>query len=193
MGAIARSNLTLEELRTEAAVCTGCDLHNGRVTPVFDKGNPEARIMICGMVPADEENKVGLPFVGRAGKLLDTILQDAGLTLDDVYITNLVKCYLKAGLKLEQEWIDSCLPYLILQIGLTKPKVILSLGKDASFNLLGIQANLMLGKVVGKIYEYNTIKVVPTYHPSYLCRGGETKHRKYPDVVKHFELAKELI
>lgn len=185
--------MDLDLLQQTAASCTRCELHKGRVTPVFAKGNPNASIMICGMVPADEENKVGLPFVGRAGQLLDKILADTGLTLDDVYITNLVKCYLRAGLPLQKLWIESCLPYLITQIGLIKPKVIIPLGKDASTTLLGIYANMSLGKIRGKTFEYGiNIKVVPTYHPSYLLRGGGEKHKSYNTVLEDFSLAKQI-
>lgn len=185
--------MDLKDLEHYAAQCTQCELHRGRNKPVFAKGNPEAKIMICGMVPADEENKVGKPFVGRAGKLLDQILNDSGLTLDDVYITNLVKCYLRAGLPLEQHWIDSCLSYLITQIGLIRPKVILALGKDAAFTLIGLDNKLTLGKVRGQVFSFNEIlKVIPSYHPSYLLRGGGVNHRSYVDVIDDFLVAHEI-
>lgn len=185
--------MDLEQLQTIAASCTLCSLHEGRLNPVFAKGDPNSKLIICGMVPADEENKVGLPFVGRAGQLLDKILSDVHWTLNEVYITNLVKCYLTAGLPLQQPWIDSCLPYLIAQIGIIKPKVILTLGKDATCTLLGIDTKTALGKIrKQKVYDYADIKVIPTYHPSYLLRGGGQNHRSYQDVVDDFLLAKEI-
>ena len=186
--------MDLFELQMAASICTQCDLHKGRIKPVFAKGNPNSRIMICGMVPAGDENKVGLPFVGRAGQLLDNILAELSWTLDDVYITNLVKCYLAAGLPLQQPWIDSCLPYLITQIGLIKPKAILTLGKDASVALLAIDPKMALGKIRNQqVYEYAPgIKVIPTYHPSYLLRGGGINHPKFMDVVEDFLLAQEI-
>lgn len=185
--------MDLEVLQQRAAGCTACELHTGRVNPVFAKGNPQALIMICGMVPADEENKVGLPFVGRAGQLLDKILSDIKWTLEDVYITNLVKCYLAAGLPLKSDWIDSCLPYLINQISIIEPKAIITLGKDASLTLLGMDYKTPMGKIRGKVFKYGDIKVVPTYHPSYLLRGGGENHRSYPDVIKDFLLAEEIL
>lgn len=186
--------MNLKELEEYASVCTACSLHEGRNKPVFSKGSSEASIMICGMVPADEENKAGLPFVGRAGQLLDVILEECGLTLNDIYITNLVKCYLKAGLSLKQEWIDNCLPYIITQIDIVKPKVIVTLGKDASKSLLGLYANISLGKIKGKKFDYSDeISIVPTYHPSYLLRAGGVKHKHYPEVIEHFEHAKNLL
>ena len=185
--------MDLKTLESVAASCTNCNLHEGRINPVFAKGNPEASIMICGMVPADEENKAGLPFVGRAGQLLDKILNDTGLSLNDVYITNLVKCYLAAGLPLQKSWIDSCFSYLIAQIGLIKPRVIITLGKDASISLLGIENNMSLGKIKGRIFGYGEgIFVLPTYHPSYLLRGGGEFHKSYSSVVSDFLKAKEI-
>lgn len=185
--------MNLELLQQRAAGCTACELHKGRNKPVFAKGNPSANVMICGMVPADEENKVGLPFVGRAGQLLDKILVDVGWTLEDVYITNLVKCYLAAGLPLNPSWVESCLPYLIVQIDLIRPKAILCVGKDASVALLGADPKTALGKLRGKVFDgaFGT-RIVPTYHPSYLLRGGGIGHKSYPTVLEDFELAKEI-
>lgn len=185
--------MELQALQDAAAFCKSCELHKGRINPVFAKGNPNAKLMICGMVPADEENKIGLPFVGRAGKLLDKILADSILTIDDVYITNLVKCYLAAGLPLKADWIDSCLSYLIVQIDIIKPKAIITLGKDSSITLLGLDPKTSLGTIVGKVFEYGDAKVIPTYHPSYLLRGGGEKHKSYSNVIKDFSLAKELL
>lgn len=185
--------MDLEQLQQSAAECTLCELHKGRNKPVFAKGNPNTNIMICGMVPADEENKVGLPFVGRAGKLLDQILADVDWTLDNVYITNLVKCYLAAGLPLDPHWVESCLPYLVVQINLIRPKVILCVGKDASVAILGMESKIALGKIRGKVFDgsFGT-KIIPTYHPSYLLRGGGVNHKSYPTVLKDFLLAKEI-
>jgi len=184
--------MDLKELELIASTCTHCDLYKKRNKAVFAKGNSNTSLMICGMVPADEENKVGLPFVGRAGKLLDKILADVVLTIDDVYITNLVKCYLAAGLSLKSDWIDSCLSYLIVQIDIIKPKVIVTLGKDASTTLLGLDQKIFLGSIVSRIFEYGDIKVIPTYHPSYLLRGGGEKHKSYSNVIKDFNFAKSL-
>lgn len=187
--------MDLTALQQAAATCTLCDLYRGRNKPVFAKGNPDSKIVICGMVPADEENKLGVPFVGRSGRLLDEILSELGWTLNDVYVTNLVKCYLAAGLLLQQNWIDSCLPYLIAQIGIIRPKVIVTLGKDASSTLLAIDSKVSLAKVRQRgVYEYSEdIKIIPTYHPSYLLRGGGVGNPKYKEVVQDFILAKEIL
>lgn len=182
--------MDLELLQQKAAGCMACELHKGRSNPVFAKGNPNSKVMICGMVPADEENKVGLPFVGRAGQLLDKILADVGKTLENVYITNLVKCYLAAGLPLNPNWVESCLPYLIVQVDLIRPKSIIALGKDASVALLGLNTKTPLGKIRGKIFEGPFgASVIPTYHPSYLLRGGGEKHKSYQIVLEDFRQA----
>lgn len=182
--------MDLYELQHIASSCKQCGLYKGRIKPVFAKGNKDAKIMICGMVPAADENKAGIPFVGRAGKLLDTILSESGLTLDDVYITNLVKCYLAAGLPLKQDWIDGCIPYLITQIGLIRPSVIITLGKDSSIHLLGMSNSTSLGSIQGNIFDYaGDTKIIPTYHPSYLLRKGGTKSGDYQKVLDAFQMA----
>ena len=185
--------MDIQDLKISAATCKLCDLHQGRMNPVFDKGNPSAKLFICGMVPADEENKAGLPFVGRAGKLLDVILARTSLTYEDVYITNLVKCYLAAGQPLQKDWIEACLPYIIMQVNILKPKVLLLLGKDAAGTMLNLSTKQSLGAMQGRLYEYaENIYAVPTYHPSYLLRTGGEKSSKFKDVLKHFDYAKEL-
>lgn len=182
----------LEEIRRVAAECNVCDLHEGRVNPVFDKGNSKAKIMICGMVPAHDENMAGLPFVGRAGKLLDIILSEVDLSYDDVYITNLVKCFVAAGKSLSKDWIDSCRPFLDQQIHLIKPHVIITLGADASKSLADL--NFPMGKMRGKVlYHADNVLHVLTYHPSYLLRGGGIKSDNYPKVIEDFELAKKCV
>jgi len=185
--------MDLEKVESIAARCCACSLHLWRDKAVFSKGNPNAGVMICGMVPAAEENKVGIPFVGRAGKLLDDILLDAGLSMEDVYITNLVKCFLAAGLPLKQEWIDTCFPFLLTQIVLVEPKIIITLGKDATHNLLNLDSKLPLGNVRGKVFDYRDIKVIPTYHPSFILRRGGKASPDYTTCVEDFILAKGLL
>jgi len=186
--------MTLEELRDRAKECVSCSLSKSRIKPVFDKGNPNARIMICGMVPAKEENEQGIPFVGRAGKLLDNVLDKVNLDLNNVYVTNLVKCFLAAGKKLDQDWIDSCLPFLISQISIIKPCVIVTLGADATNALLGLDPETFIGQNRGKAHSYglNTV-VVPTYHPSFLLRQGGEASKHYNKVLDDFLLARDFL
>ena len=187
--------MDLEKVKRFAAECKSCELHSGRNNPVFSKGNEKSSIMVCGMVPASEENAVGIPFVGRSGKLLDDILEDARLSLDSVYITNLVKCFLAPGISLKKDWVDNCLPYLICQINIIKPMVIITLGKDASIGLLGLKNNKSLKSIIDEspYIMYNNITVMPTYHPSYLLRAGGKNHIKYKDVVECFISAKNIL
>lgn len=189
--------MRLGELRTNAAGCTQCPLHEGRINPVFDKGDPYADIMVCGMVPAHDENLAGLPFVGRAGKLLDIILKAAGLTYNKVYITNLVKCFVAAGNSLEKIWIDACRPYLEEQIRLIDPSVIITLGADAGKSLCfegTTVPNVPMKHLRGNIVYYNdNTVIVPTYHPSFLLRGGGEKSPHFEEVLEDFEIAKACL
>lgn len=184
--------MDLLEVEGVAATCRLCDLHIGRKNPVFAKGVPNSALFICGMVPAKEENEVGLPFVGRAGKLLDNILEDVGLDLSCVYITNLVKCFLAAGKPLKPEWVEHCFPYLLAQIALIKPKVIITLGKDAAFTLLG-KTKGSLGEIRGKFFDIPGSVVLPTYHPSFVLRKGGVKSKEYNIVVQDFKKALDVI
>ncbi len=190
--------MNLIELQDEASTCKICSLNKDRIVPVFAKGSPDAKIMVCGMCPGPDENnkfnRVGHPFIGRAGKLLDDILADSNLTQKDVYITNVVKCFLKPGIRLTDDWIDSCLPYLIGQIGLIEPKVVITLGADAGRAVLNKKKSVSMGSMRGKRYKFtDNISIIATYHPSYFLRGGGRKHRDYDKILDDFEWAKEVI
>jgi DNA polymerase len=184
------------ELASIAATCTQCGLHKTRTNPVFSRGNPKAKLMVCGMVPGPDEDKAGLPFVGRAGQLLNGILDSIDIVDNEVYITNLVKCWLKPGLDLEKDWIGHCFQYILAEILMIKPKAVITLGLPASITLLGMDDKTRMGSIRGKVYGYSDqpkIEVVPTYHPSYLLRGGGVKHDKYPKVIEDFELAQYIV
>jgi DNA polymerase len=187
--------MDLQQLEKAAAVCTECELHKGRIKPVFAKGNPNSEIMICGMVPAWDENRSGIPFVGRAGQLLDIILEQVGFTLNDIYITNICKCFLAPGNPLKQQWMDTCLPYLLIQIDIIKPKVILVLGADASNALVvrNDEKKQAIGRMRGRVYQFGEALIVPTYHPSYLIRGGGQQSPGYNNVINDFLLAKSIL
>jgi len=181
----------LEEL---AAKCTLCDLHKRRIKPVFAKGSPASEIVTCGMCPGPEENEAGIPFVGAAGKILDEIFLAAFGKFSsslDVYVTNLVKCFVPPGTKLDEHWMNSCLPYFLVQLKLIQPKVVIALGKDVSNFLLNNDNSM--GSMRGNIYDYMGLKLVSTYHPSYLARGGGVKHKHFDRVVKDFKKAAILL
>ncbi len=189
--------MNLNDLKDTAAKCELCDLCRSRNKPVFSRGNPEADMVICGMCPGPEENAVGFPFVGTAGKILDEILQTIFTKESEfpphyyVYITNLVKCFVPPGTKLATEWMNTCLPYFLVQINIIKPKVIISLGKDVGNFLLNNDLNM--GVMRGKEYKYMSSTLICSYHPSYLARGGGSKHRHFSRVVDDFKLAVRFI
>ncbi len=187
--------MDLHELGGYISNCEGCSLHVDRKVPVVSKGSLNAKIMICGMCPGPDENDLnnydGLPFIGRAGKLLDEILVDADLNLDDVYITNVVKCYVKPGIKLEDEWIDSCFPFLINQISKVKPKIIVALGMDAARALISQKKIPGIGKVRKTLFKFDKYtNIIVTYHPSYLLRSGGKSHKNYNLVIDDLNFAK---
>lgn len=184
-------NLTLEQLEVFAAQCNFCELYRGQIKPVFARGCPEADILICGMCPGTDENNAGIPFVGLAGKVLDEILNRVFSLKYKVYITNLVKCFVPAGKNLDIKWMGLCLPYFIVQLQLIKPKVVIALGKDVCNFLLNKDGQM--GAMRGNVYDYMNTKLVCTYHPSYLARGGGINHRHFNKVVKDFEKALKYI
>ena len=182
----------LEKLKQETSSCTWCELHKGRINPVFSKGNVHSNILICGMCPGPDENKETnhnkFPFVGLAGQFLDEILADTSLTLEDVYITNIVKCFLKPGINLKPEWIEKCISYFIGEVDAIKPKVIVTLGKDAFIGLHGPCA-LSMTDIRKETYTFFDIPLIPSYHPSYLIRAGRKKHKDYSKVIEDFTKA----
>lgn len=181
--------MDLQELQEIAATCTNCELHKGRNKPVFARGNPQSNVMVCGMCPGPDENKEGYPFVeyAPAGSVLNSILIDVFGSTDVVYITNLVKCFVPPGNSLRPEWVDHCLGYLIAQIGIIKPKVIIGLGSDVCQSILATDEKI--GQLRGKIFHNMGRDMICTYHPSYLARGGGVKHSHYGRVVEDFKLA----
>lgn len=190
--------MNLDTVQQVAKHCILCSLCENRIKPVFGRGNPDADIVVCGMCPGPDENRIGLPFVGTAGKILDGpdgVLQQVftGETEpnDYVNITNLVKCFVQPGTKLNKQWMVRCLPYFVAQIHFIKPKVIIGLGGDVCNFLLN--NDLKIGQMRGKEYKYMGAKFIPTYHPSYLARGGGIKHKHFNIVVEDFRQALKYI
>jgi len=190
--------MNLDYLQNKVANCRMCSLAKTRKVPVFAKGNPYAKLLVCGMCPGPEENslenEMGWPFIGRAGKQLDEILEDTKLTQKDVYITNLVKCFVKPGIRLDDRNIDRCMPYMIEQIGAISPKIVLALGADAGRALLNKPKSTSLSSMRGKRYKFTeAISIIVTYHPSYFFRLGGRKHDHYSRIIDDIEWAKEII
>ena len=172
----------LKELEKICKNCTLCDLSKTRTNVVFGEGNPKANLMFVGEGPGEMEDKKGRPFVGRAGKLLTKIIETVlELTRDDVYIANIVKCRPPNNRVPTIEEAITCKNYLIKQIEIIKPKLIVCLGKTAFMYLM--DSDMPISKVRGQIFEFNKIKVIPTFHPSFLLRNPSAKKDAYQDFL----------
>jgi len=171
---------SLDDLNNLICDCTKCDLQKGRNKFVFGSGNPRADIMVIGEGPGAEEDKQGLPFVGRAGQLLTDILKAINFSRDEVYIGNIVKCRPPDNRTPTSVEMDTCVPYLKKQIELIKPKAILCLGLTAALGLLKKKDSLT--NMRGKVFLYEGIKVMVTYHPAALLRNPNWKRGCWEDV-----------
>jgi len=184
------SSESLEELHKKIGSCTKCVLHEGRNKFVFGVGNANADVMCIGEGPGAEEDKQGYPFVGRAGKLLTDILKAIKFSRDDVFIGNVVKCRPPGNRTPLPSEMDTCLPYLLKQIDLIKPKLILCLGLTAAQGLLNKKDSLT--SMRGKIFEFRGAKAMVTYHPAALLRNPQWKKGCWEDVQKFRKLYDEL-
>lgn len=162
---------TLEELRSEALTCTRCPLAAGRTQVVFGVGDPESQLMFVGEGPGREEDLKGEPFVGRSGKLLDTLMrQEMGIDRSGCFITNTVLCRPPGNRDPLPAEIDACRPHLMAKMELMEPKVVVTLGNFATRLLLDTTEGIR--KLRGKAYPYRSGHLVPTYHPAAALRGG---------------------
>ncbi len=174
---------TLRAVREELGDCTRCKLHRlGRRQIVFGVGNPEADLMFVGEGPGHDEDVQGIPFVGRAGQLLTKIIESIGLTRDQVYIANVIKCRPPENRNPEPDEVQSCQPFLFAQIETLKPKVIVALGTFAARVLL--QTDTPISKLRGRLYEYRGAKLIATFHPAFLLRSPDRKRDVWEDLKK---------
>lgn len=181
---------SLDELNSLICNCTNCVLHKGRNKFVFGSGNPNADVMVIGEGPGAEEDKQGLPFVGRAGQLLTDILKAIKFSRDEVFIGNIVKCRPPDNRTPLPEEMDTCIPYLAKQIELIKPKLILCLGLTAAKGLLKKKDSLT--SLRGQVFEYEGIKTMVTFHPAALLRNPNWKKDCWVDVQKFRKLYDEM-
>lgn len=181
----------LDDLYNLIKDCKKCPLYKGRNKFVFGKGNPNADVMVVGEGPGAEEDKQGEPFVGRAGKLLTDILKAINFTREEIYIANVVKSRPPENRTPTMEEMDACLPYLMKQIELIKPKVLLCLGLTATQGLLKKRDSLT--SMRGKIFEMGKIKIMVTYHPAALLRNPNWKRGCWEDVQKFRKLYDDLV
>jgi DNA polymerase len=162
---------TLAELDAVVQACTLCPLSDGRTKVVFGVGDPEAELLFVGEAPGKDEDLQGEPFVGRSGRLLDKlVLEEMGLTRQQFYIANVLKCRPPGNRDPKPDEIASCRPYLEQQIELIGPRVIITLGNFATKLLLDTTDGIT--KVRGRTYPYRTATLVPTFHPSAALQGG---------------------
>jgi DNA polymerase len=171
---------SLDEHRREISGCMQCPLGKSRTKFVYGVGNPNADIMFIGEAPGRDEDRQGEPFVGRAGKLLDKILDAMGLSRDDVYIGNILKCRPPENRDPQPDEMKSCMPYLLEQIRLIKPKFIVALGRIAAHGLL--DTTTPLGKLRGRWHEFFGIPLLVTYHPAALLRAPQYKRPTWEDM-----------
>lgn len=158
---------TLDENQVRG--CTKCRLHETRTNTVFGEGNPEARIMFIGEGPGETEDLQGRPFVGKAGQLLDRMIRAMGLNRSDVYICNIVKCRPPNNREPAPDEVATCTPYLLEQIEIVRPEVIITLGRPATQFIL--QSKLAMNRLRGQWHLWRGISIMPTYHPAYLLRN----------------------
>lgn len=172
---------SLADVEKIALACTRCELAAGRTNVVFGVGNPSATLMFVGEAPGRDEDAQGIPFVGRAGQLLNKILEAAGIERDDVYIGNIIKCRPPNNRTPLTSEIDACMPYLAKQMSCIRPRIICTLGLPATQTLLGLRGSM--ASLRGKIYRAGEIAVVPTYHPAAALRDPRYKRPIWEDFL----------
>jgi uracil-DNA glycosylase len=170
----------LQMIRDDIGDCTRCALHKGRNKIVFADGSPEARLLFVGEGPGADEDAQGLPFVGRAGQLLNNMISAMGLKREEVYIANVVKCRPPGNRTPEPEEANTCSPFLFKQIDVVRPEVIVALGATAATYLLG--ARQPLAGLRGRVHSLRGAKLIVTYHPAYLLRDPRQKKEAWADL-----------
>lgn len=171
---------SLQELNDTVCNCMRCSLGKSRTRFVFGSGNPEADIMFIGEAPGSDEDREGLPFVGRAGKLLTKMIKAIKLSREDVYIGNILKCRPPGNRDPKPEEREKCEPILINQIEIIKPKIICALGRISGQTLL--RTNSSLSALRGKVHDYHGVKLIVTYHPAALLRNQNWKPQAWEDL-----------
>jgi uracil-DNA glycosylase family 4 len=181
---VARSaDEALRDIRADLGDCVRCKLHGmGRTQIVFGVGNPNADLMFVGEAPGADEDIQGEPFVGRAGQLLTKIIEAIGMRREDVYIANVLKCRPPGNRNPEPDEVEQCEPFLLRQIDVIKPKVIVALGKFAAQCLL--KTNDPITRLRGREYKFRDAILMPTYHPAYLLRTPSAKRDVWEDMKR---------
>ncbi|MFN3822120.1 MAG: uracil-DNA glycosylase family protein, partial [bacterium] len=156
----------LREFAQQIAQCDRCPLSRNRTQVVFGVGNPQAQLMFVGEGPGADEDEQGEPFVGKAGQLLTQLISDLGMTRQEVYIANIVKCRPPGNREPTPEEAGTCLPYLLRQISIIQPKIIVALGKVAAVYLLRLNPSIAIKDIRGRLFSNYSATIIPTYHPA---------------------------
>jgi DNA polymerase len=181
-------------LRDAVAGCTACKLCEERRQTVFGVGNERAHWMIVGEAPGEQEDRQGEPFVGKSGQLLDNMLRAIALTRGDaeparqVYIANTIKCRPPGNRNPEPDELATCEPFLVRQLQLVQPKIILAMGRFAVQSLL--RSTEPVGRLRGRVHQYQGVPLIVTYHPAYLLRNLEDKAKAWDDLCLAVETAR---
>jgi uracil-DNA glycosylase len=179
--AVTDPALGLRMVRDDLGDCTRCRLHKqGRKQIVFGVGNPRAELMFVGEAPGADEDEQGEPFVGRAGQLLNNMIKAMGMQRTDVYIANIIKCRPPGNRTPERDECETCSPFLLRQIAVIRPKVIVALGAVAAKTLLAIHAPM--AELRGRWYDFRGTKLTVTYHPAFLLRDPRQKKEAWKDL-----------
>ncbi|TLY48544.1 MAG: uracil-DNA glycosylase [Gammaproteobacteria bacterium] len=177
------STLDWPKLKLAVNNCRACDLYKTRTNPVFGVGNPNADLLVIGEAPGANEDKQGEPFVGRGGQLLTNMLSAIGFKRGDYYIANILKSRPPNNRDPSLAEVTACTPYLLRQISLIKPKLILAVGRIAAHFLLGTDASM--ASLRGNLFHFgaNKIPLLVTYHPAYLLRSPREKRKAWQDML----------
>jgi uracil-DNA glycosylase len=179
---LGRPGETFEDIREDIGECVRCPLHQGRTKIVHTEGNQTARLMFVGEAPGADEDASGRPFVGRAGQLLNKIIEAIGLKREDVLIGNVNRCRPPQNRTPTTEEARTCKPFLLREINIARPDVIVVLGNTAMKNLLDTKEGIT--RLRGEFQDYRGIKVMPTFHPAYLLRDPSKKREVWADMKK---------
>ena len=185
------ATLDWDALRSRVSECKACELHTSRTRTVFGVGNQHADWLVIGEAPGADEDAQGEPFVGRAGQLLNAMLFACDLKREQVYIANILKCRPPDNRDPRPDEVASCEPYLMRQIELIRPKLILAVGRIAAQNLL--QCDTPIGKLRGRVHRFRDtgIPLVATYHPAYLLRSPAEKRKAWQDLQLAMQVVRE--
>ncbi len=187
---LPKQRIELEEVRDILGDCRRCQLHKTRTQIVFGVGDVNADLMFVGEAPGEDEDALGLPFVGRAGALLSKIILAIGLSRDQVYVANILKCRPPHNRDPEAEEVLQCSPFLRKQIEAVRPLVLVGLGRYASLELL--QTTTPITRLRGNWGEFHGVPLMPTFHPSYLLRNPSAKRHVWEDMKAVRDKLKEL-